>query len=125
MAQCALPDLGRHFSQSALKTLVRCLLIGFSGSGLAQSVARQAGHAAGQFGVGVGEAVGQGVARSLASLQPEWITIPPRSKEECLTEAGGVLNNVFMRCRNGRQEFVRYDENGRKRVLSERPIPSH
>jgi len=91
--------------------------------GLTDSVARSAGRAVGEFGVGMGEAVAGGVARGLASMQPEWITIAPRSKEECLAESGGVLNRMYMRCRDGRQEYVRFDANGNKRVLNERPIP--
>jgi hypothetical protein len=106
-----------------MKWVACCALIGFSGAALAESAARASGRAVGEFGAGVGEVVGQGVARSVANLQPEWITIPPRSKEECIAEAGGVIDSIYMRCRNGRQEYVRYDENGRKRVLSERPIP--
>lgn len=86
------------------------------------NVARQAGHAVGQFGAGVGEAVGEGVAAGLSSMQPQWITIPPRTKEECFDETGGMINASFMRCRNGRQEYVRYSR-GQKIVLRERPIP--
>lgn len=86
-------------------------------------VARSTGKAVGEFGAGVGEAVGEGVTRGMSGLQSQWITIPPRSKDECLSETGGVVNPVFVRCRNGRQESVRYDANGVKIVLRERPIP--
>lgn len=107
-----------------MKGVVCCLLLGWAGAAVADSVAREAGRTVGEFGAGMGEVVGQGMARSLSSMQPEWITIPPRSKEECLAEAGGVLNSIYMRCRNGRQEYVRYGPDGRKRVLDERPIPA-
>lgn len=99
-------------------------LIGLSLPALADPAARQAGRAVGEFGAGVGEAVGQGVARSIASLQPEWITIAPRAKEECIAESHGVLDASYLRCRNGRQEYVQFDAQGRKKVLSERPIPN-
>lgn len=89
----------------------------------AQSSARQAGKAAGEFGAGVGEAFGEGVAQGMAPLQPEWVTVPPRTKEECLAESGGVVNPVFVRCRNGRQEYVRTDRQGNRSILRERPIP--
>lgn len=89
----------------------------------AESPARSAGRAVGQFGAGVGEAVGGGVSEGVIAIQPEWITVPPRGKDECLAESGGVVNPTFMRCRNGRQEYVRFDSKGNKKVLSERPIP--
>ncbi len=89
----------------------------------ADSVARSIGNAIGEFGAGVGEVVGAGLGKSVSSQQPQWITITPRSKEDCFAESGKVINAVYMRCRNGRQEFVRFDANGKKIVLSERPIP--
>ncbi|HKY22033.1 MAG TPA: hypothetical protein VJM31_12520 [Vicinamibacterales bacterium] len=94
-----------------------------SAAALAQSPARQAGKAAGEFGAGVGEAFGEGVTQGMSHLQPEWITVPPRSKEECMAESGGVVNPVFVRCRNGRQEYVKTDRQGNRSVLRERPIP--
>lgn len=96
----------------------------FTSPVLAETTARQAGRAVGEFGAGVGEAVGQGVARSLAPLQPEWITVAPRSKEECIAESHGVLDATYMRCGNGRQEFIRFDPQGRKQVLGEHAIPN-
>lgn len=81
-------------------------------------VAREAGRAAGRFGAGMAESINE-------ATQAQWITIEPRSREECLAESGGVLNNMFVRCRNGRQELVRFDSKGNKVVLSERPIPTH
>jgi len=89
----------------------------------ADSSARSAGKAVGEFGAGVGEAVGEGLTKGLSQMQPQWITVQPRSKDECLAESGGVVNPVFVRCRNGRQEFVRFDASGNKIVLSERSIP--
>ncbi len=101
-----------------------CMIFGLPASALGDSLARNAGKVIGEFGAGIGEQVGQSLTKSMASMQPEWITIMPRSKEECLVEAGGELNAIFMRCRNGRQEYVRYDANGKKMVLNERSIPS-
>lgn len=94
-------------------------------STLADSTAYNAGKALGEFGTGVGEAVGDGITRGLSSMQPQWITIAPKTKEECLVESGGVINPMFVRCRNGRQELVRFDAKGNKAVLNERSIPLH
>lgn len=91
-----------------------CLLFLASASD-AQGLSRYAGREAGQFG--------KGVVETIQTLQPEWETIQPRGKEECLRESGGVLDNRYMRCRNGRQEWVRYDVDGRRKVLQERAIP--
>lgn len=63
------------------------------------------------------------IVESMRSMQTQWETIQPRSKEECLRESGGVLDNRFVRCRNGRQELVRYSQDGRREVVQERPIP--
>lgn len=82
----------------------------------AQSISHELGKEAGRFG--------KGVAQSVIDLQPHWETIEPRSKEECLKESGGVLDNRFVRCRNGRQEWVRYDTEGRRKVLQVRAIPN-
>lgn len=90
----------------------------------AQSVANEAGKAVGQFGAGVGQAVGEGVSQGLHATQPEWITVAPRSKDECMAESGGVVNTMFMRCRNGWQEYVRYDAAGNKKVIRERTLPA-
>jgi len=89
--------------------------------GLADSIARSIGNVFGEFGAGVGT----GLTNPIAAQQPQWITISPKSKEECFAESGKVLNAVYMRCRNGRQEFVRFDATGKKIVLNERPIPMH
>ena len=51
------------------------------------------------------------------------IGIPAKSKAECLKEYNGVLNNQFVRCRNGRQEYVQYNSKNERMVLRERPIP--
>lgn len=87
----------------------------------ADSIAKELGRAAGDFGAGVGERVHQG----LLAQQPHWVTVPPRSKSECIKESRGELNPVYARCINGYQEFVRVDANGRRYVLQERLIPSH
>lgn len=79
--------------------------------------ARHVGRAAGK--------VGAGVAETAAEFAPRWETIPPRSKEECIKESGGELNNFYARCRNGYQEQVRMDAAGRRHVLRERSIPTH
>lgn len=84
-----------------------------------ETLSRQAGKSVGEFGVGVGQAIGSGLADG---MHLEWETVAPRSKEQCLLESGGVVNPVFVRCRNGRQEQVRYS-NGRRIVVRERPIP--
>lgn len=89
----------------------------------ADSAAKQAGRAVSEFGAGVGEVIGDGMMRGAMSAQPHWITIPARSKAECLAESGGVVNPTFVRCRNGWQERVVFDRAGNKHVLSERPIP--
>lgn len=104
-----------------MKIVLFVMAISFSGLTLAQSAANQAGRVVGEFGAGVGA----GVAQGIHSLHPQWITIQPRSKEECIAESGGVLNTTYVRCRNGRQELVRFDANGNKVVLSERSIPMH
>jgi len=86
--------------------ILLCLALPVSPT-FADGLARNAGRAVGEFGVGVGEVVGRGVARSVADLQPEWITIEPRPKEDCLAASGGELNNTYLRCRNGRQQQAR------------------
>lgn len=86
-----------------------------------ESFLKELGGLIGKFGTGVGEEIGS----SMAKQQPHWITIEPGTKEECIAKAGGVLNNTYMRCRNGRQEFVRFDADGNKVVLNERPIPTN
>lgn len=83
------------------------------------SVTNNIGKFFGEFSAGVGN----GVSKTIMSNQPQWITINPRLKKECLIESGNVLNTVYMRCRHGRQEYVRFDANGNKMVLNERSIP--
>lgn len=88
----------------------------FSSIAFAQSdVARSVGRVAGQFGLGVTD--------SIRDTQPQWETIHAKSKNECLKESGGVLDNAFVRCRNGRQEYVQYNSKNERMVLRERPIP--
>lgn len=105
--------------------IIASILLLSSTASFADSLARSIGNAFGEFGAGVGEVVGGGLANTLSSQQTQWITINPKSKEECFAEAGQVINAVYMRCRNGRQEFVRFDAKGTKIVLNERPIPLH
>ncbi|MCC2657082.1 MAG: hypothetical protein K0Q76_2190 [Panacagrimonas sp.] len=89
-----------------------------------QGAARDAGRAVGEFGAGVGEVVGEGVMKGATGSQAEWVTVKPRSKDECMTESGGVVDPTFMRCRNGYQEYVQVGRDGRRKVLRERPIPT-
>lgn len=91
----------------------------------AESVLHQAGKSVGDFAAGLGASVSSGMQKSMQSNDPQWITIAPKPKEACLKESGGTLNQVYMRCRNGRQEYVRFDANGQKVVLSERAIPAY
>ena len=87
----------------------------------ADSIAQSIGNPIGEFSTGVGPDVGN----VIASQQPQWIIINQRPKKECIAEAGGVINTTYVRCRNGRQEFVRFDENHNKIALQERSIPMH
>ena len=77
------------------------------------------GRAVGSFSSGVSQAAMQ----PLINSQPQWITIAPRSKEECFAESNGVINATFVRCRRGCQELTRFDAAGNRVVLSERGIP--
>lgn len=92
-----------------------CLAVGGAYANGADDALRGAGRAVGSFGVGATDAI--------LAAQPSWVTIAPRSKADCIKESGGELNNVYVRCRNGRQEYVRVDSLGNRRVLGERPIP--
>ena len=92
---------------------------------LARAAGHQIGQQAGQFGAAFGEADMAPIKQGMIDNQPSWETVSPRSKEECLGETDGVLNETFLRCRNGWQEYVRVDSTGNRKVLQERPIPSH
>ena len=85
----------------------------------AEGVANTVGRVFGSFGAGVGQAATQ----PLRDSQPQWITIEPRSKEDCLAESHGVINSTYVRCWRGRQELTRFDAAGNRVVLSERGIP--
>lgn len=85
----------------------------------ADTVANAVGRVFGSFGAGVGQAATQ----PLRDSQPQWITIEPRGKEDCLAESHGVINSTYVRCRRGRQELTRFDAAGNQIVLSERAIP--
>lgn len=94
--------------------VMACLIAASIGSADAD-VIRGAGRAAGQFGAGV--------ADTIRDNQPRWETVPARPQADCLKESNGVLDNAFMRCRNGRQEYVQYNSKSERMVLRERPIP--
>jgi hypothetical protein len=85
----------------------------------ADGVANTVGRVFGSFGAGVGQAATQ----PLRDSQPQWLTIKPRAKEDCLAESNGVINSTYVRCRRGRQELTRFDAAGNRVVLSERAIP--
>ena len=85
----------------------------------AEGVANTVGRVFGSFGAGVGQAATQ----PLRDSQPQWITIQPRAKEDCLAESRGVINSTYVRCRRRRQELTRFDGAGNRVVLSERGIP--
>lgn len=85
----------------------------------ADGVANTVGRVFGSFGAGLGQVATQPLRES----QPQWITIEPRSKEDCLAESNGVINSAYVRCRRGRQELTRFDSAGSRVVLSERAIP--
>jgi len=56
---------------------------------------------------------------------PQWVRVPPKSKEECFRQSQDVINPVFMHCRNGFDALVQTDALGRVRVLSIRPMGTH
>lgn len=110
---------------NSMRLLVLAAGLSLSMPVLAESVLQQAGKSVGDFAAGVGESVSGGIRKNMQSNEPQWITVEPKSREACLKESGGTLNQVYMRCRNGRQEYVRFDGNGQKVVLSERAIPAY
>jgi len=57
------------------------------------------------------------------ATMPQWETIQPKSKAECLHASDGALNPVFVRCHYGYQELVTYDSKGHRKVIQDRPIP--
>lgn len=116
-----IPESNKTSIMTTKNILLTCSLILMSTLAYGDSIPEKLGRFIGQFGSGVGKEV----SKQTFSNQPQWITIPPRSKEECIKESGNVLNTIYMRCRHGRQEYVRYDANGKKIVLQERPIPLH
>lgn len=87
------------------------------------SMARAAGKQLGEFGAGVGEAAMEPMKQGLLESQPHWETIEPKTKEACFELTNGVVDEQFLRCRNGWQEYVRTDANGQRKVLQHRPIP--
>jgi hypothetical protein len=99
--------------------VIACVCLLLPTISFADSLARNLGNAIGEFSASISSSVG----KTIASQQPQWIIINPKSKDECFAESGKVINAVYIRCRHGRQEWVRFDANGNKIVLSERPIP--
>ena len=80
--------------------LIPLLVAVWSASAVAESgLAHAAGQRIGNMTAGAGDTV--------ADHPPEWITIAPRSKKDCIAASGGILSSVYMRCRNGHQEHVR------------------
>lgn len=65
----------------------------------------------------------QVIMEQVAPPVPQWQTIQPKSKADCLQVSGGVLNPVFVRCHYGYQELVTYDSKGHRKVIQDRPIP--
>jgi len=63
------------------------------------------------------------IMEQVAPLAPQWETIQPKSKTECLQASGGALNPVFVRCHYGYQALVTYDSKGHRKVIQDRPIP--
>ena len=57
-------------------------------------------------------------------MAPQWETIHPKPKAECLQVSGGALNPAFVRCHYGIQELVTYDSKGNRKVIQERSIPA-
>jgi hypothetical protein len=90
----------------------------------AESLAHVAGSSVGEFSAGIGNVVAANMAKNILDNQPQWITIQPKSKTTCIKESQGVLDRLYMRCRNGYQEYTRVNSQGQKTVLSERPIPA-
>ena len=100
-----------------MKRIAIVCLFATSAAFAQSDVVRSMGRVAGQLGVGVTDAI--------RDTQPQWETIPAKTKEECLKASGGVLDNAFVRCRNGRQEYVQYNSKNERMVLRERPMPMH
>ena len=65
----------------------------------------------------------QGFSQFVLGDVPQWETIEPRPIKDCLAESGGVINEAVMRCRNGRQEYVKKNHRGERQVMQERRIP--
>jgi hypothetical protein len=101
------------------------LSLSFCSTAFAESILHQAGKSVGEFTSSVGSSVTDNMRKTMQANELQWITIEPKSKETCLKESGGTLDHTYMRCRNGRQEYVRFDANGQKVVLSERAIPAY
>jgi hypothetical protein len=118
--------LSKWFDFHMKKIICTVVLIGLSTSQHtnAESLAHIAGSSVGAFGAGIGDVVGANMAKNILDNQPQWITVQPKSRAICIKESQGVLNRLYMRCRNGYQEYSRINSQGQKTVLSERPIPA-
>ncbi len=107
-----------------------CLLLGLLNGSAAQPVfaessetlPHQAGRALGEFSQGVAKPITDQWQQNILDIQGHWETVPPRSKEECLQDSQGVINEYFVRCRNGYQQRVRVRPNGERVVVQERAI---
>lgn len=97
-------------------TAVALLL--FSGVSSAESIPNQAGYYAGQFGAGVSRSV----LDAMYENRPTWVDVKPRSKAECMKESEGMVNPIYMKCRNGYQAYIVRLSSGEFRVLDERPL---
>ncbi|RYZ85077.1 MAG: hypothetical protein EOO68_30745, partial [Moraxellaceae bacterium] len=61
----------------------------------AESIAHSMGKTVGQFGGGLGSELMNNMQQQQAALQPEWITIEPGSKQQCLKQSQGELNHTY------------------------------
>lgn len=95
-----------------------------AGSALADSPVNQgmngAGQALGSFGAGVANVI----TKQMWDSQPHWVTVEPKSKDECMKASHGTIDSGFMRCRNGYQAQVIVTSSGEIHVIQERKIPN-
>lgn len=83
---------------------------------------KQAVHKFTESNVVAAQAMTKPLFEPIQNAQPQWITVEPRSKPECLKESGGALNPVYVRCINGYQKQISINSQGHEMVLSERAI---
>ena len=72
----------------------------------------------------VSQAIFQAQMDKIQREQPHWEATPGKSIEECMALTSGVVNETFMRCRHGYQQFISRRDNGTVAVLQERKIPT-